>query len=135
MECFVEGEHFFEQQRQRPPVEQQVMMAPNKLMRIFRESDEREAQQRSLSEIESLFVISFQELLQSRLLFRRRDSAPIKLVPRQLDFRMHDLERLLQVLPNQRRPCEWSGIQNFLPNSLECFGVELALKCAGKLDE
>jgi len=30
------------------------MMAPNKLMRIFRESDEREAQQRSLSEIESL---------------------------------------------------------------------------------
>jgi hypothetical protein len=100
-ESIVEAEDIFQDQEDRPAVEQHVMMTPQKLMRVVRRAEQREPHERDVGEFEPAGAVLLQVRLESPLLFFRRQTAPVEFFERQGDVFGDHLKRLVGMFPSE----------------------------------
>src|SRR5689334_12720561 len=97
-----------------------MMVAPDKPISVLRHLEQRQAHQRRAGEIETLLVPLREIRRQASLLFGWSEGPPVGAVPRELDVRAHQLERLLQALPHERRTQDSVAGDDLLPGAPEC---------------
>ncbi len=130
---FIAGEDFFEEDRQRPAVQHQVVMAQDETMRIRRDATERETQQGRAGRIEPARPILQEQSLQERFLLLAGELPPIVRRDRHLHPSSHDLQRTAGSLPGHVDAQAVVTIHHMLPCGLEGRTIEISPQGAGEL--
>src|ERR1700729_1373097 len=95
-----EAEQFLHDQRQTPSVQQQVMVRPHKTIHLIVDFEDRQPHQWRHGEIEAGRSIYSQKTIE--ITGRIGASPPIVLCIREVRLTMHDLEWLIERLPDKR---------------------------------
>ncbi len=134
-EGHVERQHLFEEQRLRPAVHDEVVVAPDEVVRVVADADEREPHQRRLREVEAPLLLRAVELLQARGQLFRREPAPVVPLDLDGDTLVGHLHRALDLLPEEGGAQDQVALDHALPRRLERFRVETAAQRAAQLAE
>lgn len=114
----VAGEQLAQQDRQRPAVEDRMVMGPDELAGLRAwgaELDQRQAEQRRRRKIEAAPAVDPQVLRQAFGLLRRRQAAPVVVLPGQREGRIDHLYRRIQFEPFERRAQGRVAVDHLLP--------------------
>src|SRR4029078_5083143 len=107
------------QERIAPAVDDQVVIGPNDLVRVRRDTYQRESHQGRVREVEALLTLGFEILVESLLLLRRIKFARVERVQRKLDLSIDDLHRFVEPFPNKARAQNRVSLDHALPRLLE----------------
>src|SRR5690242_5516003 len=98
---FVSVEDFAQHQRTGPAVEQQMMVCPGETIRIAAEPNEREPHQWRRRKIETALPLLNEKRFPTVRLFVSAEITPVVLLERHAHVSMNQLQRLIQVLPDE----------------------------------
>ena len=118
----------FEEQRQRPPIQEQVVVGPYQLIDLSSHADQGETHQRGSGKCEALGPIHCQERLETLLLLARRQSPPVIVLPWDLYTPMDDLKRLRPVLPVEGSTQHRVTFHHMLPGLLQGPDLEMPME-------
>lgn len=111
-------------------------MAPEEEVSVIVDARQRASHERDLIEREALCEIVPEKLLESLMLLRLRQEAPIEFRPWQLDLRrMDDLHRLVEQLPLKRGTQNCMAVHQVLPCLAEAARIDGACNAAAELIE
>ncbi len=133
MKSFVSGEEFLQDERQRPAVQQDVMVGPHELVGLIVQAEEGQADQGRPGQIEALAAILAQISFKAGALFLRRKFSPILLDEGHRRRTVNDLDRLFQPLPGKGGAQDGVPVDHELPGSLEGGHVQLPTQDAAQL--
>jgi hypothetical protein len=134
-EGLVAPENLVEDQRQAPAVEEDVVQRPDHPVQVQGEPDEGHPPHGRRPEIEPALPVASQEGLELLLLLGGHQGVPIVLLEGHVGLPPHDLQRLLEALPRERR-AEYRVPRGRLPPRGAIRGlVERALEQLGHLHE
>jgi hypothetical protein len=121
----VDGGYLLGDERDRPAVQQQVMMAPDQLAAPRVDPDQHQAHQRRLAQVEAPLAVGAQECIELRRAIRAIKAAPVELLPGQRHLAQHDLQRLVLRLPHKRGPQHVVMPQRPLPGTAQSRHVDV----------
>ena len=131
----VQREQLLHEHRPRPRIEQHVMMAPDELVHVRPEPDQREPQQRRPREIDALGANLAPQRVEPALLCRRVEMPPVFLPPRRGDLSVDHLHRRRQAVGHEGGAQNGVSIDQRSPRAPEGRHVERALNPAARLSK
>src|SRR5437868_2821709 len=131
----VNREHFSDDDRGRPSVEQQMMMTPNQFVLIIREPDKRDPHKRRFTERESTSPVGFEKVIESGVCFVSETGAPIDVLPFKRHSTHNNLGDAAEVFPAERGSQQTVPVNNSIPGLSENLRLQFAAQPATELLE
>ncbi len=131
----VAREQLLDDDLHRPAVEEQVVHAPHEAVRVVGEAQQRDPQQGRARRVEAAVAILLFEAAHALGLLRAGEGAQVLIVHGELEAPPHDLDRLIELLPGERRAERGVPLHEVLEGVVERGDVEVAPQGPGDLHD